>query len=217
MVMDLNTLHRKPPLRYRISDFRQLNHCMSNNSRDLSIVVTTFVNDSRLNGLRIRVEHKTFGTLFACVVSGSGSLMSYQEDSGIIYELTPGIILQELKKYGFLIEYDPVDKLSGNQLDYLVTLNQLHFDKIRILNVWSAPLGVKEYHTHIVVFIADRHGDWLNAGYSPSLDEFTSALQSGSAMDISTISQTQNYNWSWLYGWVGDINDILEDNTGIRD
>ena len=201
------------PLRYRISDFRQLKDCKSNNSVDLCIKVTTFLNDPRLNALRIQVVHPEFGVLFACLIEPSGTILTKPED-GDIYYLTPGQILDQLRVFGFLIEYNPVTSISGNQLDYLVLLSHLHYDKIRVMSVWTAPLGVKEFTTHIVAFNADAHGDWLNAGYSASSEEFTKGLYAGTVLDISAISETQNYDWSWLYGWVGDIDDILNDRLG---
>lgn len=209
-------LNLKCPLRYRISDWRQLKNCESNNSRDLKIVTTVFLNDARLNGLRIKVEHPTFGTVFSTIVDPKGTLVDKDEE-GYMYQMTPGQILSELKKWGFLIEYVPMDTLSGNQVQYLMTLNQLHYDKIRVLSVWDAPLGVEEHKVHVVAFQSDPLGDWLNSGYSPSRREFLSALEDGTAINITQISEQENYDWSWLYNWVADINDVLEDYTGTRD
>lgn len=210
MVMHMNN---SCPLRYRISDFRQLDKCLSNNSRDLKIVTTTFINDKRLNGLRISVIHSLFGTLFSYVVGAKGSMIS-KSDYGPTYELTTGQILEELKKYGFYIEYNPVESLPGNQIQYLMTLQKLHFDKIRILSVWDTLRGVKEFKVYVVAFKADPNGDWLNAGYSPSLKEYTKAVNEGTAFNISAISETNDYHWDWLYNWVADIDDILKDQSG---
>lgn len=212
--MNKNQVRLSPyPLYYRISDFRQLEKCMSNNSRQLHITVSTFVNDSRLNGQRIKVEHDVFGTLFACVTSPKGTLIS-QSDDGTVFELTTGQILEELKKFGFNITYSPVEHLSGNMIQFLMDIDKLGYDKIRVLDVWQAPLGVKEFTTYIVAFMVKDHGDWLNAGYSPSYTEMTNALMNGTALNISALSKEHNFNWSWLYGWVGDIKDILAENSG---
>lgn len=212
--MEINQT-RMMPLRYRISDFRQLNKCMSNNSRDLSIHVSAIVNDKNLNGQRISVNHKKYGVLFACIRDAQGCMISKDVEGNSFHEFTTGEILDELKKFGFLIEYDPIEHISGNQLEFLMTLNNLHYDKIRVLSVWDAPLGTKEFKTHVVAFLAEAHGDWLNAGYSPSISEFTHGLQNGTAFDISAISKAQDYDWSWLVGWVGSISDILAENSGV--
>ena len=112
----MNTYQTHMPLRYRISNWKQLEGAKSNNSRDLSISVTTFVNDHRLNGQRIKVEHRVFGTLFACIVSGKGTLLT-ENSEGYIHEFTPAQILAELEKFGYYIQYDPTEQLSGNQID----------------------------------------------------------------------------------------------------
>ena len=199
-------------LRYRISDFRQLENCMSNNSRHLHIVVSTFVNDTRLNGQRIKVEHDVFGTLFACVVNPQGSLIS--ANNGSIFQFTTGQILEELRKFGFIIEYNPVEKLTGSMIQFLMDIDKLGYDKIRILDVWQAPLGVKEYTTYIVAFMVKDNGNWLNAGYCPSYTEMSNAIMNGTALNLSALSKDHNFNWSWLYGWVGDIKDIIAENSG---
>lgn len=200
------------PLNYRISDWRQLEKCKSNNSRELHIKVTTFVNDFRLNGQRINVIHDTFGTLFSCVVNAKGSLIS-EDVEGYIHEFTPGQILSELKKYGFNIEYSVKDTITGNQIELLMTLNNLGFDKIRVISVRSAPLGVKENKVHIVAFQIDPLGDWMNSGYSPSSDEYQDAVTNGYAFDITGLSRAKDMNWSWLYGWVANISDIIEEQS----
>lgn len=208
----MNTYQTHMPLRYRIANWKQLEGAKSNNSRDLSISVTTFVNDHRLNGQRIRVEHTVFGTLFACVVQGKGCLLS-ESLEGYIHEFTPGQILAELEKFGFLVTYDPTETMSGNQIEFLMTINKLGFDKIRVLSVWDAPLGVKEFKIHITAFNSEDNGDWMNSGYSPSLKEYMNSLSNGSAIDVTQLSDQKHYDWSWLYGWVANINDIISDQS----
>ena len=208
----MNNYQTHMPLRYRISNWKQLEGAKSNNSRDLSISVTTFVNDHRLNGQRIKVEHRVFGTLFACVVSGKGTLLT-ENIEGYMHEFTPAQILAELEKFGYYIQYDPTEQLSGNQIDLMLTLNRLGFDKLRVISVWSATLGVKESKIHVVAFQVDPLGDWMNSGYSPSLDEYQDAVTNGYAFDISGLSRAKNMNWSWLYGWVASIDDIIADQA----
>lgn len=200
------------PLRYRISDWRQLNTCLSNNSRDLRIETTVLLNNRSINGLRISVIHETYGVLFTCVVGAKGSIVS-KDDTGFVHEFTPAQILAELQKYGFNVVYSPVEHLPGNQLEYLTTINKLGFDKIRILNVYETPLGVKEFKTHVVVFNSKGLDDWMNAGYSPSIKEYQEALTAGRCICIDDISDRKNFNWSFLHNSVMNVFDILADNT----
>ena len=201
------------PLRYKISDLRQLKSCLSNNSRNLSISVTTFVNDDTLNGLKISVDHNQYGSLFSYVVGAKGRIITTYEDE-MTPELTTDQILSELEKYGFYVEYVPVDSLSGNQLHYLVTLNDLGFDKLRLMSVWKLDkVGLKQFSTQIIVFNSTGHDQWLNAGYSASQDEMNKALNDGSCINITGVSKTRNFDWSWLHNSVMNINDILVNNS----
>lgn len=205
------------PLRYKISSWNQLQGCMSNNSRKLSISVSNFILNDKLTGTRIQVMHSDFGVLFACVVNGAGNLITCPQHNAV-YELTPSQILSELAKYGFDIQYNPESNLSGNQIQYLMTLNELHFDKIRVMNVWSknTATGENEFATNIVAFMSILNPYWLNNDYSCSASEFADALTKGTAMNLTHISNTQKYNWSWLKGFVANIEDVLADNAEVK-
>lgn len=209
----MNNFKVNQPLSYRISDWRQLDHCQSNLSNCLHIVTSVIIDSPALSGLVIKVIHDKYGELFVYTLDAKGSFINENVD-GTYFQMTPANILAELKKYGFNIQYNPVEHISGNQLQFLMTLENLHYDKIRILNVWSAPLGVKQFKTYVVAFNSQTLGDWLNAGYSPSETEFVNALIAGTACNVSDLSDSQHYDWSWLYNWVGDISDILAENSG---
>lgn len=199
------------PLRYRISSWRQLTKAVSNNSKKLHIHVTDFVQSSRLRGLRVSVDHEDLGTLFAYVLHAAGDIVTpYQNISD---QLSAQFLVKELARFGFLVEYAPSKTLRGSQLSFLSTLAQLRFDKIRVMSVWDSTSGVKEFSEHVVVFQASAHSDWLNNGYAPSIQEYTAAVTSGSAIDIGAISQSLDLDWSWLVGWVGNISDILSENA----
>lgn len=202
---------KKTPLRYNISDWHQLKDVQSNNSRDLSISVSDFIQDNRLSGMRIQVNHKSFGVLFACLVNAQGSIIS-EFDENIVYELTPKQILLQLEVFGFLVTFDPKKHLSGNQINFLMTIQGLGFDKLRILNVWHFENGIKLFNWYVAAFNIKENPDWINNGYSPSEKEYTTALSNGSAMNISALSKEKHWDWSWL-DYVANINDILEDNA----
>ncbi len=199
------------PLRYQISDWKQLCKCKSNNSSKLKINVTEFIQNSDVRGTRISVDHELLGTLFTYVVNLSGGIIS-PVSSSIDSELSTNEILAQLAKFGFLVTFKEYAHLSGDQLQYLMTLQNLHFDKIRLLNVWDASSGIKEFTTYVVAFKLDFLSDWLNAGYSPSKSEYLEAMNAGYAINISAISRDKEFRWDWLYNWVADINDILESN-----
>ena len=205
------------PLRYNISSWRQLPQCLSNNSRELSIHVSDFMGHHGLRGFRISVDHTMFGTLFACVLNASGSIitpvMGYERPEDFrSSELTTDQILGELRKYGFIITYKPRKHLGGRQLNNLMTLQGLHYEKIRLLNVWKMQNGVQAFSLKVVAFNPTAHGQWLNNAYSASEKEFLDALEDGTAINLTEISETEKYSWDWL-DYVANIDDILKDNA----
>ena len=207
------------PLRYRISSWRQLPQCKSNNSGHLHIRTTDFISNDKLQGFRISVEHDVFGVLFACVLNSRGLMVSSLEahdvllEDPIYYELTTDVILQELRKYGFWIDYNPRKALPSGQVEYLMTLRGLKYDKIRVLNVWTAPQGTKQFKIYVVAFRSGKHKYWLNNDYSPSEKEFSKALLAGTAVNLNEICKTKQYHWDWL-DYVANIDDIVRDNAG---
>lgn len=201
---------QKMPLRYNISDWHQLVDVKSNNSRDLSISVSDFVQFDKLSGIRIQVNHKQFGVLFAYVINARGNMISVNEN--IKCELTTEQLLNQLAVFGFNVTYEPKKHLSGNQLDFLMTIQGLGFDKLRILNVWYTENSVITSKWYVVAFNIKENPEWINNGYSPSEKEYTAALSNGSAMNISALSKDKHWDWSWL-DYVANISDILEDNV----
>lgn len=198
------------PLRYQISNWRQLPACKSNTSRDLCIRVTDFIQDRRLSGLRIEVVHVEFGVLFAYVVHAKGTLIPKDVQYGLITELSVTQILSELAKYGFFITFHEYEQLPGDQIAYLSTLNQLKFDKLRMLSVHDGDDAI----TYVVAFNVSQNSRWLDIRYCPSKKEFLEALKNGSAINVSAICKGKGFVWDWLYDWVADIDDIIADNAG---
>lgn len=200
-------------LRYNISNWDQLSKCRSNNSADLYITVDHVFNDNRLNGTIIRVTHSDFGVLFVCTVNSSGTILTPDPESGIIPEFTTEQILKELNKFGFDVTFNLEAGLSGEQLDYLMTLDALDFDKIRTLDVYTYDgIGNREFNQYIVAFNIEKCPKWIDQNYSVSEKDFLSALNDGGAMNLTYVSQTKQFNWSWL-DYVANIDDIIENNS----
>lgn len=203
--------NRDIPLRYNISSWTQLPQCMSNNSRELHLHVSEIIQDRRVQGTVIRLEHTDFGVLFAYLVGGFGPLLSPDQRT-YLPELTTAEILSELRRFGFDITYNPRERLDGAQLKYLVRLLELGYDKIRLLNVWShTSKGSKEFKPLVVAFKVAENPMWINNGYSASNEEFVSALLNGSVINLSAMTEDNHFDWSWL-NYVANIDDILIDN-----
>jgi len=202
----------QPPLQYRITNWRDLPKCLSNNSRELRIHIADLFNNDLLTGFRISVDHPVIGTLFACVLEADGVLVS-DVDEYSPEELSAEAILNELRRYGFIIEFAQKLGISGPQIEYLMTLRGLGYDKIRIINTWHYKNHVQQWEPKIVAFQSNPLGDWLNNGYSPSEKEFTDALIEGTAINLTNMSETKQYRWDWLMDEVDSIDDIIAQNA----
>lgn len=202
------------PLRYNISNWVQLSECRSNNSVDLYITVKQIIDDGshRLTGTAILVNHSQYGTLFACIVNAKGSLLTPNPDSGIIKEFTTDEILAELNKFGFDITFEINQHLSGDQISYLITLSGLNYDKIRKLPVYKYDnLGNKVFSDYIVAFNVEGCPEWINQDYTCRDIDFTAKLNEGTAINLTYMSETKLYDWTWLT-YVASIDDIIGDN-----
>lgn len=204
------------PLQYKIADWHHLSKCKSNNSSKFNISVSDIADDELLNCLLIKVFHPKYGVVFACTLHAGGDIVSNSKyTDNISFELTPEYILQELHKWGFNIIYEPSKSLSGPTLDMLLKLQDLGYDKIRILSVWRYEHGVKQYNSKVVCFKVTANSNWIDLQYSPSDREYLCALGNGTAINISSISYDKQLDWSWLSGMVGDIKDILRENAEV--
>lgn len=213
----MNTMKTRPKLQYKISNWRQLTKCMSNNDRALKITVTDFVNNPYVRGLRISVIHPQFGTLFSELLDASGTFISTDPESGApetAYQLSTTTILKELYKFGFLVQYEPRESLPDTTLQYLRTLKNLKFDKLRILNVEDIDfITIPSYKWYVVGFLSGSHPRWLDNLYVASKKEFTDALLHGTAINISELCDSKDVGWSWL-DYVANIDDILAEYEG---
>lgn len=200
------------PLRYNISNWMQLAECKSNNSTDLYITVRQIIDDGshRLQGINILVNHNQYGTLFACLVNSSGTLLTPDPDSGIIKEFSTEEILVELNKFGFDVTFEINQHLSGNQISYLMTINDLGYDKLRRLYVQDKPDG--GYSEYIVVFNVAKCPDWINMDFCCGKKPFVDALMSSGAMNLTDLKQTKGFDWTWLT-YVANIEDIIRENS----
>ena len=200
-------------LRYNISNWDQLAKCRSNNSADLYITVDHVFNDKRLNGTVIRVTHSDFGVLFVCTINATGTILTPDANSGIIQEFTTEQILAELNKFGFEVTFSLEKGLSGDQLDYLMTLDGLGFDKIRTLDVYTYDsMGNRNVTQYVVAFDIEKCPKWINQSYCEQKSNFLSALNDGGAMNLTYVSQTKQFDWTWL-DYVANIKDIIENNS----
>lgn len=200
------------PLRYNISSWLQLPECRSNNSTDLYLTVNQVIDDGshRLSGLVIYVKHTQYGTLFACLINAKGSLLTPDKNSGIIQEFSSDEILEILATFGFDITFHVNQHLSGDQIAFLMTVDELGYNKLRRLYVQDKPDGT--YSEYIIVFNVDKcPADWLDVNYMCGKKPFVDALLSSGAMNLTDLEQTKGFDWTWLT-YVANIEDIIEDN-----
>lgn len=204
-------------LRYEIDSWDQVVECLSNNSKHLHLTCDE-VMDTCLTGTVVRVEHDKYGCLFSYLVHGSGNLLTSQPD-GMMFELTTDQVLDELYKYGFVIKFSTQVVLDDDQFGLLVTTNELGFDKIRIMYVDLAkPVvskGRREYvrKANLVAFKVSDLPRWLDNTKVCTSDEFSRALISGSAVNLTrTSGGLQGHNWGFLVDKVLSVEDVLSNS-----
>ena len=200
-------------LRYRITSWDEIGGCLSNNDRRFHVHCIT-ISDEDLRCKIIRLDHEKYGTVFAGMVEGTGSMLTKMD--GINYHMfTPSEILDELEKFGYIISYERDENLSGDQLDYLINLNNLGFDKIRKIRIASRGTTTDSttIKTIVVAFkISGVPAEWLDNTYACPIAEYHQAVDNGTAINISAISQDRNFSWEWMDDTVMSINDILQLN-----
>ena len=196
------------PLRYNISDWHQLVDVQSNNSRKLHIVVTDLIQSDVITGTQISVVYSGYQfPLFSYTISASGTAVT----PNIATDLTKTQILDELAKYGFLVTFNQMQHLPDDLITYLQTLNNLGFDKIRKLTVTQESWGKQIGETFIVAFMVDRCPEWLANEKTVQKAHFQDVLYDGGAINLTPISTTNQWDWSWLT-FVANIDDILLEN-----
>ena len=198
-------------LRYQISNWDQLQECKSNNSKHLHAKCVHITADD-LDGIVISVEHDRYGTLFASTLATTADIFSFQDEGCLVHQLSIDDILGELNKFGFNVIYIPIKHLSGKQLDYLMTLRDLHFDKIRVVTFENGSTFKSEPTSQVVAFNIEENPEWIHNTYYISKKEFADALMNGSAMNISATCKDNSFDWSFLEDYVYSIDDILEEN-----
>lgn len=194
-------------LRYSITDWHQLPAAKSNNSAALHAKVVDLIQNEDITGLCISVYHDTMGTLFACLLHASGSAIT-PGPSGLPTELTTQEILDELYKFGFVIEYNQSEHLPSTQVEFLRSLLSLNYDKLRLLAVRNNETA----RTLLVAFNVETNPKWLDNTYVASEKEFTLATANGTAMNLTDATRHELNKWDW--GWltyVANIQDILDE------
>lgn len=198
----------KQPLRYKIRSLHQLTSCLSNNSRDLQISVTDFIQNDKLEGLCIRVTHSEFGVLFACMPKSRGNLL-YRSDDADYYTIPIEVMLKELEKFGFFVEYDPALDLNDHQIDLLVSVMKMGFDKVRVLSVYENKPTGRIFYNHVVAFISNIVPDLLLPAKAASSEEYNSYIEKGIMLNLGALSRDKMYDWSFLHNSVQNIEDII--------
>ena len=196
------------PLRYNISDWHRLTEVKSNNSRKLRIDVTDLIQSDILTGMTISVIYKGYPMpLFSYTIGAEGTAVTPNAGA----DLTKDQILAELERYGFLVTFNQSRHLPQTMLDYLTTVNNLGFDKLRKITVNFEEWGKSYKVTYVVVFSVEKCPEWISNSFEISRKDFDAAIISGGAINLSNIENTNQFDWGWL-NFVADIDDIISEN-----
>ena len=137
------------------------------------------------------------------------TLLVKDENSGIISEFSTDAITKILATFGFDVTFQINQHLSGDQISFLMTVNDLGYNKLRRLYVQDKPDG--RYSEYIVVFNVEKCPDWINLDFTCGKKPFVDALISSGAMNLTDLEQTKGFDWTWLT-YIANIDDIIEDN-----
>ena len=198
-------------LTYKISSWTQIGECLSNTDRRLHAVCSKYLSDD-LEGLSVRVEHEELGCLFSYLVQGDGPIIS---DISVPI-LSTDEIIDQFKRFGFYIIYEEEENISGEMIEYLMTLDKLGYDKIRILFIDVPPtMQGEDYEPEwiVVAFKVADHPHWINNTYRAKESEITEGTMNGTAINISAISKEKKFSWNFLKDYVLNIKDIIEENS----
>lgn len=198
-------------LRYEISSWTQVGQCLSNTDRRLHLVCSRIMSTS-LQGMTVRVEHDEYGCLFSYLIDGYGASLSDLQ----VTPFTTDQILEQLKRFGFYIVFKRHAKLPGKMLQYLLTLDGLGYDKIRIMFVDKPkplPGEDDEPKWFVVAFKVKEHPKWINNTYRAKESEISEGTMNGTVINISAMSQEKRFDWNFLGDYVLNIKDILEENS----
>ena len=199
-------------LQYEITSWTQIGECLSNTSRKLHAVCSKVMSDT-FQGTVVRVNHDDYGCLFSYTVEGQGPLISDLP----VEIMSTQEILDQFKRFGFYIRYKEIEHLPGNMIEYLITLDKLGYDKIRILFVDCPPphlIGEDDITKYYVVaFKVKDHPEWINNTYRATEEEITQGTMNGTAINVSAISKDEKFRWNFLGDYVLNIKDILEENS----
>lgn len=194
-------------LQYQISDWKQLSKCKSNNSPDLQICVSEYMQNQDIEGVKVEVKHPIYGTLLAYTILPKGQLITdiTRKNLEVMHKQT---LLNELSRYGFYVDFQEEENLSSGQVALLRTIQGLKFDKIRMFSINDASYSWEDSLV-ITAFNIESHENWLNAGYSPTKREWESAILDGTAFNVSGLDEAKKYNWDWTYNAILDLDQIL--------
>ena len=195
-------------LRYSISSWQQATQCLSNNSTDLSISVSSLIG-STIEGQLISVNHTLYGVLFSAMTYGTGTIITDTTTEGQdVRWMTTDEILTQLRKFGFIIEYEPEMHLPGDQISYLMTLYNLGFQHITTIHV----LERKTDNVYVIAFNGDEEPEWLEWPCSTYKSVLDTKVAAGKVLNVSALTYKEHFNWDWLQ-YIANISDILRDNA----
>lgn len=198
-------------LRYQIADWSQIIECLSNNSKNLYLSLVEHLDGDILTGQVLQVNHTNYGTLFAAMIQGSGTLITATNEEGEdLPFLTTEQILDQIMKFGFYVKYDVKSNLPSEIIAYLSELYNLGYDKINRLTVQLKNKGETLIRkSRVVVFKTDKQTtDILTFGKVISRAALDRKLEKNLVLDITEECEGR---WDWVT-YAANISDILDEN-----
>lgn len=150
------------------------------------------------------------------MIKGTGSLISEDDEEGVaIPFLTTDEILQQISKFGFLVEYDVKSNLPENVISYLSSLYNLGYDKLNRINVKTRNKDGVIYVRPTIVAMKSCEAtiDFME------FDKYTTEIDFAKMLDLNVMINATNEPdtvWDWVH-YMCNIYDILEENIDPTD
>lgn len=174
--------------------------------------LSKYLDGTTLQGLVIRVEHDTYGVLFAAMIKGTGSLLSIVDEQGLdLPFMTTDEILHEIQRFGFYVDYNVIENLPVNVITFLSNVLDLGFDKITRVSVVTKDAFAQEVvykPTVLVIKSTEDNSDLLTFGCNLSEKKFMEKLSKNTIMNITYEKDMQ---WDWVK-YIANISDLLDEN-----
>lgn len=173
------------------------------------------MDENTLEGLCLQVNHTKYGTLFACMIAGSGRIISKVDEEGqYLPFLSTQEILKQIAKFGFYVKYNEMSNLPGPTLDYIQNIMQLGYQKItRILLQTTSTQGDTTWQNSVIVYkVVPENTDLLGYGMKIGRKKWMEKVDANTVLNVTN----EGIDWDWV-DCMYNLSDVMDENLDPAD